>query len=852
MSRSTAAGCVVALIVMAHAAPALAQTGTILGTVTNASTSQPASGFMVVFCRGTASAPTCVTGTPNAQGAYSITLPAGTYYGYTSGLGPLINQVYEGMTCPRNYCGEAQAIAYGTPTAVASGQVIERSFRLQPPGRIRGVVRDAVTGAGLASVQIDLLGAFQGQLTGYGQAMTDATGAYTIGNLPPGNYYAISSQSQGYVDQFFGDVWCPGQCSGSNADSGAPIGVMAGADVGGRDFALRPGGSISGRITGVLSPGSATPVANATVFAYSLLGDQLGSGRGTTTDATGHYTLAGLAGGLYYIQIYPPTTDGLLGQFYGGSPCGQGCGLRLPMNGVPVAVATGIPTTGQDIQLARGGSIAGIVTNAATLLPQQGVSVTASALVDGFPRAFASGSTDASGSFSIPALPPGVYSLSTENTSALVDEVYPDVPCPGRCDPLVASHLTVPVAQYAVTLGQNFALDPAGSIMGLVTDGRTGSPPVDAYVNIYTRAAGQIVNVAQKRPDAAGFYTVPNLSAGTYWAMSVGFEHLRAQVFENIPCPEPDCSNDFVATGTPIVVEPPTPYTGVNFSLMPPALPPRAPFDVAAITSGFRVRVSWRPNRLGSVPSGHILEAGFTPGTTAVTIATTAVPFLEVPGVPPGRYFIRVRATNAFGVGPPSNEYALVVNGNGAGSPDSPQSLIAWMSGRRLNATWIDPVAGERPTDYVVEVGSATGMSNIAVRPVSLRSFSYEPVPDGFYFLRVRARLGANLGPPTREVLVKLGGGPSPPGAPLGWTRTVSGNVVTFRWAAPFIGTPTSYLLEAGTGIGLSDIVAFNTGSPETTFTVGGVPPGTYYVRLRAVNAVGVGPPTFDTVVIVQ
>ena len=214
--------------------------------------------------------------------------------------------------------------------------------------RIRGVVRDAGTGAGLASVQIDLFGAFQGQLTGYGRAMTDAAGAYTIGNLPPGNYYAMSSQSQGYVDQFFGDVWCPGQCSFSNADSGAPIGVMAGADVGGRDFALRPGGSISGRITGVLSPGSATPVANATVFAYALLGDQLANGRGTSTDATGHYTLAGLASGLYYVQIYPPTTDGLLGQFYGGSPCGQGCSFRLPMNGVPVAVATGTPTTGQD------------------------------------------------------------------------------------------------------------------------------------------------------------------------------------------------------------------------------------------------------------------------------------------------------------------------------------------------------------------------------------------------------------------------------------------------------------------------------------------------------------------------
>ena len=207
--------------------------------------------------------------------------------------------------------------------------------------------------------------------------------------------------------------------------------------------------------------------------------------------------------------------------------------------------------------------------------------------------------------------------MSTYNASALVDEVYPDVPCPADCYPLIASHLAVPVVQYATTTGRDFALGPAGSIGGLVTNGTTGAPLLSAFVNIYARAAGRVVVVAQKQPDAAGFYTVPNLSAGTYWAMGSAFEHLRAQVFENIPCPEPDCGSEFVATGTPIVVEPPTPYTGVNFSLMPPALPPRAPFDVAAITSGFRVRVSWRPNPLGSAPTGYILEAGFAPGMTA-------------------------------------------------------------------------------------------------------------------------------------------------------------------------------------------------------------------------------------------
>jgi hypothetical protein len=62
---------------------------------------------------------------------------------------------------------------------------------------------------------------------------------------------------------------------------------------------------------------------------------------------------------------------------------------------------------------------------------------------------------------------------------------------------------------------------------------------------------------------------------------------------------------------------------------------------------------------------------------------------------------------------------------------------------------------------------------------------------------------------------------------------------VTLAWLPPLTGTPTSYVIEAGTYDGLADIGVFDTKSAATTTTFDGVPPGTYHIRVRAANAVG-------------
>lgn len=88
------------------------------------------------------------------------------------------------------------------------------------------------------------------------------------------------------------------------------------------------------------------------------------------------------------------------------------------------------------------------------------------------------------------------------------------------------------------------------------------------------------------------------------------------------------------------------------------------------------------------------------------------------------------------------------------------------------------------------------------------------------------------------------------PGAPQALAYTVSGRTVFLTWSAPVLDpTPTGYVLEAGSTPGASNLAV--TPVAGTTFVAGGVPPGTYYVRVKAVNSVGSGPATPDLVVVV-
>src|SRR5207245_8447562 len=77
------------------------------------------------------------------------------------------------------------------------------------------------------------------------------------------------------------------------------------------------------------------------------------------------------------------------------------------------------------------------------------------------------------------------------------------------------------------------------------------------------------------------------------------------------------------------------------------------------------------------------------------------------------------------------------------------------------------------------------------------------------------------------------------PNAPASLAVTASGSTVTLTWSAPAGGcAPTSYVLQAGSSVGSSNLANSTVGN-ATSYVATGVANGTYYVRVRAANEYG-------------
>ena len=163
---------------------------------------------------------------------------------------------------------------------------------------------------------------------------------------------------------------------------------------------------------------------------------------------------------------------------------------------------------------------------------------------------------------------------------------------------------------------------------------------------------------------------------------------------------------------------------------------------------------------------------------------------------------------------------------------------------------------------YIIEAGTTPGRSDFASFDTGTGNSSFQTsgIPSGIYYLRVLARnaSGGRSGP-SNEARVTVGPNEAPPTcasvprAPIGLVSAVNESSVTLSWADPSGECPPiSYVIEAGSFSGGSDITTLGTGNAATSYVASGIGPGSYFVRVRGQNANGRSGVSNEVVVVVM
>lgn len=225
-------------------------------------------------------------------------------------------------------------------------------------------------------------------------------------------------------------------------------------------------------------------------------------------------------------------------------------------------------------------------------------------------------------------------------------------------EPIAPSNLTATVTGNTVTLSWNA---PIGALLGYRLE--TGTGP-------------GLSNVATTTMGLATSFSAPAVPAGTYY-MRV---RAIAAAGESPP------SNE---------------VTVIVGGAAGCALPPAAPMSLMAALNGTTVQLSWSAGG-GCPATNHIVQAGSAPGLANLAVVNTGPMTGFTATAPPGSYYVRVIAQNAFGTSAPSNELNITVSGSTATMPplagtvnaDSARlSSVTMPATGRYHATltWSDP-----------------------------------------------------------------------------------------------------------------------------------------------------------------
>lgn len=147
-------------------------------------------------------------------------------------------------------------------------------------------------------------------------------------------------------------------------------------------------------------------------------------------------------------------------------------------------------------------------------------------------------------------------------------------------------------------------------------------------------------------------------------------------------------------------------------------------------------------------------------------------------------------------------------------------------------------VGGPRITDYVVEIGSVTGASDLLNQSVGVVQRATATVgPDGTYYVRVRGRTSTGKSLASNEMVfsTKSPRCSTAPQTPQKLVASRTGGQAVLSWKR--VSGATSYVVQIGSQSGRSDLGHVAVGRVTTTVDVPGA--GPLFARVIAVNSCG-------------
>ena len=189
-----------------------------------------------------------------AGGAYSLTnLPVGSYRVVASGTTNVYaNQFYNG----------SQTWEGATPVVLAPGANVSGiNFNLNPGGSISGTIRKTSDNSLVSGAQVVARDAVTGKWVSRSD-LTDASGVYVVGGLPPGSYH-IEVAYSGYQKEYYNNAY--------DKATATAVEVTAGATISNKDFNLESQFAITGSIMHTkYSDGSSKTLIGIDAGSYSV------------------------------------------------------------------------------------------------------------------------------------------------------------------------------------------------------------------------------------------------------------------------------------------------------------------------------------------------------------------------------------------------------------------------------------------------------------------------------------------------------------------------------------------------------------------------------------------------------